>query len=47
MATTYRLTEHEHFVTQHVPQLVEAMPDFFVELPVELAARKGSRTPTG
>jgi formate dehydrogenase major subunit len=41
VATTYRLTEHEHFVTQHVPQLVEAMPDFFVELPVELAEKKG------
>ena len=41
VATTYRLTEHEHFVTQHVPQLVEAMPDFFVELPIELAEKKG------
>ena len=41
VATTYRLTEHEHFVTQNVPQLVEAMPDFFVELPVELADKKG------
>jgi formate dehydrogenase major subunit len=41
VATTYRLTEHEHFVTQHVPQLVEAMPDFFVEVPVQLAERKG------
>jgi formate dehydrogenase major subunit len=28
-------------VTQHVPYLVEAMPDFFVELPVELAEQKG------
>jgi formate dehydrogenase major subunit len=41
VATTYRVTEHEHYVTQHVPYLVEAMPDFFVELPVELAAEKG------
>jgi formate dehydrogenase major subunit len=41
VATTYRVTEHEHFVTQHVPYLVEAMPDFFVELPVELAEQKG------
>jgi formate dehydrogenase major subunit len=41
VATTYRLTEHEHFVTQNVPQLVEAMPDFFVEIPPELAERKG------
>jgi formate dehydrogenase major subunit len=41
VATTYRVTEHEHFVTQHVPYLVESMPDFFVELPVELAEKKG------
>jgi formate dehydrogenase major subunit len=41
VATTYRVTEHEHYVTQHVPYLVEAMPDFFVELPVELAEEKG------
>jgi formate dehydrogenase major subunit len=41
VATTYRVTEHEHYVTQHVPYLVEAMPDFFVELPVELAEKKG------
>jgi formate dehydrogenase major subunit len=41
VATTYRVTEHEHYVTQHVPFLVEAMPDFFIELPVELAAKKG------
>ena len=41
VATTYRVTEHEHYVTQNVPYLVEAMPDFFVELPVELAAKKG------
>jgi formate dehydrogenase major subunit len=41
VATTYRVTEHEHFVTQHVPYLVESMPDLFVELPVELAEKKG------
>lgn len=41
VATTYRVTEHEHYVTQNVPYLVETMPDFFVELPVELAAEKG------
>jgi formate dehydrogenase major subunit len=41
VATTYRVTEHEHFVTQYVPYLVEAMPDMFVELPVELADEKG------
>jgi formate dehydrogenase major subunit len=43
VATTYRLAEHEHYVTQNVPYLVEAMPDFFVELPVELAEQKGIR----
>jgi formate dehydrogenase major subunit len=41
VATTYRVTEHEHYVTQHVPYLVEAMPDMFVEIPVELAEEKG------
>lgn len=41
VATTYRVTEHEHYVTQHVPYLVEAMPDFFIELPIELAKEKG------
>jgi formate dehydrogenase major subunit len=41
VATTYRVTEHEHFVTQNVPYLLEAMPDFFVELPEELAKEKG------
>jgi formate dehydrogenase major subunit len=41
VATTYRVTEHEHYVTQNVPYLVEAMPDFFIELPVELAQKKG------
>ncbi|MDQ4026780.1 MAG: molybdopterin-dependent oxidoreductase, partial [Actinomycetota bacterium] len=40
VATTYRVTEHEHYVTQHVPYLVEAMPDFFVELSPELAGKK-------
>jgi len=41
VATTYRVTEHEHYVTQNVPYLVESMPDFFVELPLELAEEKG------
>ena len=41
VATTYRVTEHEHYVTQHVPYLVEAMPDFFVELDPQLAEQKG------
>ena len=41
VATSYRLTEHEHYVTQHVPLLVGLQPQAFVELPVELAAEKG------
>jgi formate dehydrogenase major subunit len=43
VATTYRVTEHEHYVTQHVPFLVESMPDLFVEIPVQLAEEKGIR----
>ena len=39
--TIYRVVEHEHFVTANVPLLVEAMPDFFIELPEGLAAEKG------
>ena len=39
--TVYRVVEHEHFVTRNVPLLVEAMPDFFVEIPEGLAAEKG------
>jgi formate dehydrogenase major subunit len=41
VATTYRLTEHEHYVTQHVEQLVQLQPDAFVEVPAELARDKG------
>lgn len=37
VATSYRLTEHEHYVTQHVPLLVGLQPQAFVELPEELA----------
>ena len=39
--TIYRVVEREHFVTSNVPYLVEAMPDFFVEVPAELAEEKG------
>ena len=39
--TVYRVVEREHFVTSNVPLLVEAMPDFFVELPEGLAKEKG------
>ena len=39
--TVYRVVEREHFVTSNVQRLVETMPDFFVELPEQLAAEKG------
>ena len=38
--TVYRVVEREHFVTSNVPYLVEAMPDFFVEIPEGLAEEK-------
>jgi formate dehydrogenase major subunit len=41
IATSYRLTEHEHYVTQHVPLLVGLQPQAFVEVPEELATEKG------
>src|ERR1700736_2321058 len=34
VATSYRLTEHEHYVTQHVPLLAGLQPSPFVEIPV-------------
>ena len=44
IATSYRLTEHEHYVTQHVPYLVQLQPEPFVEIPWELAQTKGIKT---
>jgi len=41
IATSYRLTEHEHYVTQHVEQLVQLQPEAFVEVPAALAREKG------
>jgi formate dehydrogenase major subunit len=41
VATSYRLTEHEHYVTQHVPLLAGLQPFPFVEIPEELANQKG------
>jgi formate dehydrogenase major subunit len=41
VATSYRLTEHEHYVTQHVERLVKLQPEAFVEIPAELAREKG------
>ncbi|MQY10154.1 Formate dehydrogenase-O major subunit [Streptomyces sp. RB5] len=44
IATSYRLTEHEHYVTQNVEQLVRLQPEAFVEVPAELAREKGIET---
>ncbi len=44
VATSYRLTEHEHYVTQHVEHLVRLQPEAFVEIPAELAQEKGIET---
>ncbi|TMF32930.1 MAG: formate dehydrogenase, partial [Chloroflexi bacterium] len=44
IATSYRLTEHEHYVTQHVPHLVQLQPKPFVEIPYELASEKGIKS---
>ena len=44
IATSYRLTEHEHYVTQHVPALVGLQPSPFVEIPEEVAKEKGIKT---
>ncbi|HEU5107527.1 MAG TPA: formate dehydrogenase-N subunit alpha [Micromonosporaceae bacterium] len=41
VATSYRLTEHEHYVTQNVEHLVQLQPEAFVEVPAELAREKG------
>jgi formate dehydrogenase major subunit len=41
IATTYRLTEHEHYITQQVRLLVELQPEPFVEIPEDLAREKG------
>jgi formate dehydrogenase major subunit len=41
IATSYRLTEHEHYVTQHVPLLVGLQPQPFVEIPWELGTKLG------
>ena len=44
VATSYRLTEHEHYVTQHVPLLVGLQPDPFVEIPFELGQSLGIKS---
>lgn len=44
VATSYRLTEHEHYVTQNVEHLVQLQPEAFVEVPAALAREKGIET---
>jgi formate dehydrogenase major subunit len=37
VCTTYRLTEHFHYWTRNNPYTVQLQPEFFIEIPVELA----------
>jgi formate dehydrogenase major subunit len=41
VCTTYRLTEHFHYWTKNNPYTVQLQPEFFVEIPEELAKEKG------
>jgi len=41
ICTTYRLTEHYHYWTKNNPMNVQLIPEPFVEIPVELAAKLG------
>jgi formate dehydrogenase-N alpha subunit len=41
VCTTYRLTEHYHYWTQHTQVLTQLQPGFFVEIPDVLAQQKG------
>ena len=41
VCTTYRLTEHFHYWTQHNTRLDMLQPDFFFEIPEKLAQEKG------
>ena len=41
VCTTYRLTEHFHYWTKNNPYNVQLQPEFFVEMPEELAREKG------
>ncbi len=41
VATTYRVTEHEHYITQQVEHLVALQPEPFIEIPSALAQEKG------
>jgi formate dehydrogenase major subunit len=41
VCTTYRLTEHFHYWTKHLNSLNQTQPEFFIEIPEELAREKG------
>jgi formate dehydrogenase major subunit len=41
VCTTYRLTEHFHFWTKNIAYNVQLQPEFFVEMPEDLAREKG------
>jgi formate dehydrogenase major subunit len=41
VCTTYRLTEHFHYWTKNNAYNVQLQPEFFVEIPVQLAEEKG------
>jgi formate dehydrogenase major subunit len=41
ICTTYRLTEHYHYWTKNNPVNVQLIPEPFIEIPVELAAKLG------
>jgi len=41
--TTYRLTEHFHYWTKNNPYNVQLQNEFFIEIPEELAQKKGIR----
>ncbi|MGH9338214.1 MAG: molybdopterin dinucleotide binding domain-containing protein [Acidobacteriota bacterium] len=43
VCTTYRLTEHFHYWTKNNPYNMQLQPEFFIEIPEELAAEKGIR----
>jgi len=40
VCTTYRLTEHFHYWTKNNPYSVQIQPEFFIEIPEELAREK-------
>jgi formate dehydrogenase major subunit len=41
VCTTYRLTEHFHYWTKNNPYNMQLQPEFFVEIPEQLAREKG------